>query len=70
MDKSSSGILSYCLFLSLEKIGVVITGSQTSTAVTEEVMEAFNAKAGQTDICSVWHPQKLLEYLSAAVTQE
>lgn len=59
-----------CLFLSLEKIGVVITEARPLLSSDRgRLPRHFNAKAGQMIIASNWHPHKLLNYLSAAVTQ-
>lgn len=59
-----------CLFLSLEKIEVVITEARPPLSSDRgRLPRHFSAKAGQMIIASNWHPQKHLNYLSAAVTQ-
>ena len=70
-DKSFGHPLSDYLFLSLEKIGVVITEARPPLCSDRgRSWRRFSAEAGRMIIASNWHPQKHLNYLSAAVTQK
>ena len=69
-DEGSFQASSLCLFLSLEKIEIVITEARPPLSSDRgRLWRRFSAKAGQMIIASNWHPQKHLNYLSAAVTQ-
>lgn len=63
---------SLCAFLSLEKIGVVITEARPPLSSDRgRLPRHFNAKAGQMIIASNWHPtSSLIIYLQLSLKEQ